>query len=44
MNVGRHDNSGRALMVMTLDGPPSSDQLDQIKEISDIHSARLVQL
>jgi D-3-phosphoglycerate dehydrogenase len=44
MNVGRHEKRGTALMVLTLDEPTSAEQLDEVRKISGIISAKLVRL
>jgi D-3-phosphoglycerate dehydrogenase len=44
MNVGRHERRGTALMVLTLDEPMTPEQLDEVREIPDIISAKLVRL
>lgn len=44
MNVGRHEKSGNALMVITLDDTLSSEQLEKTKEIPGIISVRLARL
>ncbi len=44
MNVGRHEKRGTALMVLTLDEPMSAEQLDEVRKIPDILSAKLVRL
>jgi D-3-phosphoglycerate dehydrogenase len=44
MNVGRHEKRGTALMVLTLDEPMTVEQLDEVRKIPDIISAKLVRL
>jgi D-3-phosphoglycerate dehydrogenase len=44
MNVGRHEQRVNALMVLTLDEPPTAEQLKQVRQIPDIFSVRLVRL
>jgi nitrate reductase NapAB chaperone NapD len=44
MNVGRHEKRGTALMVLTLDEPTTAEQLDEVRKIPDIISAKLVRL
>ena len=44
MNVGRHEKRGTALMVLTLDAPMTSEQLDEVRELPDIISAKVVRL
>jgi D-3-phosphoglycerate dehydrogenase len=44
MNVGRHEQRGNALMVLTLDEPPTAEQLKQVRQIPDVFTARLVRL
>ncbi len=44
MNVGRHEKRGTALMVLTLDEPMTPEQLDEVRKIPDIISAKLVRL
>jgi D-3-phosphoglycerate dehydrogenase len=44
MMVGRRSVRGRALMVLGLDEAPTPEQLQRIKSIPDIYSARLVRL
>jgi D-3-phosphoglycerate dehydrogenase len=44
MNVGRHEKSGVALMVLALDDPLDPAQLDRVREIEGIIGARLAQL
>ncbi len=44
MNVGRHEKRGTALMVLTLDEPLTHEQLEQVRQIPDIFSAKLVRL
>jgi hypothetical protein len=42
MNVGRHEKRGTALMVLTLDERVTPEQLDEVRKIPDIISAKLV--
>jgi D-3-phosphoglycerate dehydrogenase len=44
MNVGRHEKSGVALMVLALDDPLDADQLERVSNVEGIISARLAQL
>ena len=44
MNVGRHEKRGTALMVITLDEALTPDQLDEVRKVPDIFSAKLVRL
>ncbi|HUF53081.1 MAG TPA: phosphoglycerate dehydrogenase [Dehalococcoidia bacterium] len=44
MNVGRHEKSGVALMVLALDDPLDAAQLESVKSVDGIISARLAQL
>jgi len=44
MNVGRTTKRGRALMVLMLDEPLTAEQLERIRSIPDIYSARLARL
>jgi D-3-phosphoglycerate dehydrogenase len=44
MNVGRHERRGTALMVLTLDERMTAEQLDEVRQIPDILSAKLVRL
>jgi predicted amino acid-binding ACT domain protein len=44
MNVGRHEKRGTALMVITLDEALTPEQLDEVRKIPDIFSAKLVRL
>ena len=44
MNVGRHEKSGVALMVLALDEHLAPEQLDRVREVDGIQSARLAQL
>ncbi|MCI0843096.1 MAG: ACT domain-containing protein, partial [Chloroflexi bacterium] len=44
MNVGRHEKSGVALMVLALDEHLAPDQLDRVRDVDGIQSARLAQL
>ncbi|MFQ6019777.1 MAG: hypothetical protein ACE5KW_03375 [Dehalococcoidia bacterium] len=44
MNVGRHEQRGHALMVLTLDEQLTAEQLRQVRQIPDIFAARLVRL
>ncbi len=44
MNVGRHEKSGVALMVLALDDPLTAEQLDSVRAVEGIQAARLAQL
>ena len=44
MNVGRHEKRGTALMVLTMDEALTPEQLDEVRKIPDIFSAKLVRL
>ncbi len=44
MHVGRLKARGHAIMVVDLDEPLSEEQLEQIRSIPDIYSAKLVKL
>jgi D-3-phosphoglycerate dehydrogenase len=44
MNVGRHERRGTALMVLTLDERMTPEQLDEVRQIPGILSAKLVRL
>ncbi len=44
MNVGRHEKRGTALMVITMDEALDSEQLDEVRKVPDIFSAKLVRL
>jgi D-3-phosphoglycerate dehydrogenase len=44
MNVGRHEKRGTALMVLTLDEGLTAEQLDEVRKVPDIFSAKLVRL
>jgi len=44
MNVGRHEKRGTALMVLTLDVPMTPEQLDEVRKLPDIISAKVVRL
>jgi D-3-phosphoglycerate dehydrogenase len=44
MNVGRHEKRGTALMVITLDEALTAEQLDEVRKVPDIFSAKLVRL
>lgn len=44
MNVGRHEKRGTALMVLTLDEGVTAEQLDEVRKVPDIFSAKLVRL
>ena len=44
MNVGRHEKRGRALMVLTLDEPLTPEQLNAVRQIPNIYSARQARL
>lgn len=44
MNVGRHEKSGVALMVLALDDPLDPDQLDRVRQVEGIMSVRLAQI
>jgi len=44
MNVGRHEKRGTALMVLTLDAPMTPEQLDEVRKLPDIISAKVVRL
>ena len=44
MNVGRHEKSGNALMVITLDDSLTPEQIERTKEIPGIVSVRLARL
>ena len=44
MNVGRHEKRGTALMVLTLDEPLSPEQLDEVRKVPGILSAKLARL
>ncbi len=44
MNVGRHEKSGVALMVLALDDAPTDAQIAKVREIDGIVDVRLAQL
>jgi D-3-phosphoglycerate dehydrogenase len=44
MNVGRHEKRGTALMVLTLDEALTPEQLDEVRKLPDILSAKLARL
>ena len=44
MNVGRHEKSGVALMVLALDEQLTPEQLDRVSEVEGIQATRLAQL
>ncbi len=44
MNVGRHETRGTALMVLALDQALTPKQLDVVRKVSDILSAKLARL
>jgi len=44
MNVGRHERSGVALMVLALDDTLAPDQIERVKQISGILSVKLARL
>ena len=44
MNVGRHEKRGTALMVLTLDEALTPEQLDEVRKVTGILSAKLVRL
>jgi D-3-phosphoglycerate dehydrogenase len=44
MNVGRHEKSGVALMVLALDDAPTDAQIAKVREIDGIVAVRLAQL
>lgn len=44
MNVGRHEKRGTALMVLTLDEALTSEQLNEVRKVSGILSAKLLRL
>jgi D-3-phosphoglycerate dehydrogenase len=44
MNVGRHEKSGTALMVLALDEPVSEEQIARVREIDGIVGVRLARL
>jgi D-3-phosphoglycerate dehydrogenase / 2-oxoglutarate reductase len=44
MNVGNHERRGGALMVLTLDGALTAEQIARVKEIPDILGVKLARL
>ncbi len=44
MNVGNHERRGGALMVLSLDGALTPEQIARVKEIPDILGVKLARL
>ena len=44
MNVGRHEKSGVALMVLALDDSLTAEQIERVREIPGIVGVRLARL
>ncbi|HVP04597.1 MAG TPA: phosphoglycerate dehydrogenase [Dehalococcoidia bacterium] len=44
MNVGRHEKSGNALMVIALDSALTPEQIDAVRQIPDVIGVRLARL
>lgn len=44
MNVGRHEKSGNALMVIALDSAPTPEQIERMNDIQGVIGARLAHI